>query len=141
LHSRYEILLEQYSKVIKIEAKTMIAMANRLIFPAASKYLGELAASLRDIKAAVAAANTSAQEETIKEIADTLKNFKEKTTALEKMLEKAASFEDAYDCGLFYRKSVFPLMEELRFYGDKLETMVSAEHWPIPTYAEILFSI
>ncbi|NLP43121.1 MAG: glutamine synthetase type III [Peptococcaceae bacterium] len=144
LHSRYEILLEQYSKIIKIEARTMVAMANRLIFPAASKYLGELAASVRDLKAAVPAADTFAQEEVIKEIADTLRNFKEKTTALEKALATAISRKDLYDVyqnSLFYRQSVFPLMEELRFYGDKLETLVSSEHWPLPTYTEILFLI
>jgi len=141
LRSRYEILLEQYSKVIRIEARTMIAMANRLIFPAASKYLGELATTVRDLKTAVPIADTTAQEEVIKEIADTLKNFREKTVALEKTLAQAASFLDAYENSLFYRRSVFPLMEELRFYGDKLETMVGSEYWPLPTYAEILFLI
>lgn len=141
LHSRYEILLDQYSKVISIEAKTMIDMSNRLIFPAVAKYLGDLAGSVQRIKAAVPGADTYAQEEVIKEASATLRSFKEKTIALENAITLAATINSAYDSSVYYRKTVFPMMEELRIYGDKLETLVAADIWPLPTYAEMLFVI
>lgn len=141
LYSRYEILLEQYSKTINIEAKTMIEMANRLILPAAAKYAANLAASIQNIKAAVPDADTYAQEEVLKEVSSTLKAFKEKTAALEKAVEEAANYDDAYERGVYYRDKVFAAMNDLRIYGDKLETLVDAELWPLPTYAEMLFLI
>ncbi|NLI90971.1 MAG: glutamine synthetase type III [Peptococcaceae bacterium] len=140
LHSRYEILLEQYCKVINIEAKTMIDMANRTIFPAVAKYAGDLAGAVLSIKSAVSGADTSAQEEVIKEISANLKSFKENTTALEKAVEGAAETE-GYEAGVYYRDKVFSAMTNLRIYGDKLETMVDADVWPLPTYAEMLFLI
>jgi len=140
LHSRYEILLEQYCKVINYEAKTMIDMANRTIFPAAAKYAGELAGSVLGVKSAVPDADTSAQEAVIKELSATLKAFKENTTVLEKAVEGAADVE-GYEAGVYFRDKVFSAMLNLRIYGDKLETLVDADVWPLPTYAEMLFLI
>lgn len=141
VHSRYEILLEQYCKTINIEAKTMIDMANRLIFPAAAKYVGNLAATVQSIKTAVPSADTYAQEEVLKEVSATLKIFKQKTVILEKAVENAVHGSDIYDSGVYCRDTVFAAMQELRIHGDKLETMVDAQIWPLPTYAEMLFLI
>ncbi|NBJ15252.1 MAG: glutamine synthetase type III [Dehalobacter sp. 4CP] len=141
VHSRYEILLEQYSKTINIEAKTMIDMANRLILPAAAKYAADLAGSVQSVKAAVASADTSAQEEVIKEVSSALGSFKAKTVALEKAVLGAADVEDVHANAVYYRDIVFVAMNELRIYGDKLETLVDAELWPLPTYVEMLFII
>jgi glutamine synthetase len=140
LHSRYEILLEQYCKVINIEAKTMLDMANRVIFPAVAKYAGDLAGSVATIKSAVSGADTSAQEAVVKEISYVLKSFKEKTTALQNAVEEATGVE-GYEAGVYYRDKVFSAMSDLRIYGDKLETLVDADLWPLPTYAEMLFLI
>jgi len=140
LHSRYEILLEQYCKVINIEAKTMIDLANRLILPAASKFVGDLAGSVSIVKSAVPGADTYAQEEVVKEVSTVLKSFKENTMALEKVAGEAATME-GYDAGVYYRDSVFQAMTDLRINGDKLESLVDADLWPLPTYAEMLFLI
>ncbi|WP_368293905.1 glutamine synthetase III [Dehalobacter sp. TBBPA1] len=141
VHSRYEILLEQYSKTINIEAKTMIDMANRLILPASAKYATDLAGSVQSVKAAVASADTSAQEQVIKEVSSALGSFKAKTVALEKAVLGAADVEDVHANAVYYRDIVFAAMNELRIYGDKLETLVDAELWPLPTYVEMLFII
>lgn len=140
VHSRYEILLEQYCKTINIEARTMIDMANKLIFPAAARYIGDLANGIQSIKNVVPSADTFAQEEIIKELSSTLRLFKEKTILLEKSVANV-EYEDIYDAGVYYRDAVFSAMQELRIYGDKLETLVDAETWPLPTYAEMLFLI
>jgi len=140
LHSRYEILLEQYCKVINIEAKTMIDMANRLILPAVSKFVGDVAGSVSTIKTAVPGADTYAQEEVVKEVSSNLRSFKESLVALEKVVAGASEHE-GYEAGVYYRDVVFTAMTTLRMYGDKLETLVDAELWPLPTYAEMLFLI
>ncbi|KUO63111.1 MAG: glutamine synthetase [Gracilibacter sp. BRH_c7a] len=140
VHSRYEILLEQYCKTINIEARTMIDMANRLILPAVSHYIGNLATTVQTIKSIIPGADTYAQEVVLKDISSTLRLFKEKTEALEKAVENT-EHEDLYDSGVYYRDTVFTTMQELRMHGDKLETLVDAEIWPLPTYAEMLFLI
>lgn len=139
VHSRYDILLEQYSKVVNIEAKTMIDMANRLIFPAAARYVGDLAASVQSVKSVVSAADTSAQEDVIKEVSAALSAFKATAVALDKAVQEAAELDDVHASAICYRDKVFTAMADLRIYGDKLETLVDDALWPLPTYAEMLF--
>ncbi len=142
LHSRYEILLEQYCKQINIEAQTMIFMAKRQILPAAAKYAALLANSINAVKSAAAGADVSAQVETLEEVSAVLASFKKKLAALEKVTAEAKGLEgDIYEQGVFYRDVVFKAMGELRMDGDKLETLVDSALWPIPTYAEMLFLI
>jgi glutamine synthetase len=138
LHSRYEILLEQYIKVINIEAKTMVDMARRSIFPVSSKYAAELAGNILSIKSAVGTAPI-AEESLLKELVVTNNLFMEKLITLEKAIDDAASIDDAYQLGLYSHDTIFAAMNELRVYGDKLETLVDAMQWPMPTYAEMLF--
>lgn len=142
LHSRYEILLEQYCKYINIEAQTMIDMAKRQIFPAVVKFVTNLASSITTIKSASAQADISAQEEMLKETSALLASLKQRITNLELVTGEAKTLEsDIYETGVFYRDVVFKAMEALRTEADKLETLVDAELWPLPTYAQMLFML
>jgi len=141
LHSRYEIMVEQYCKTINIEALTMIDMARRQILPAAVKYATTLATSVSAVKAAVEA-DTSAQEKVLKELSETLVSFEQKLSRLEKVTEKARSMNaEIFELAEFYRDVVFAGVAELRADGDKLETMIDAGTWSLPTYAEMLFMV
>ncbi len=140
LHSRYEIVLEEYSKQINIEAKTMIEMAKRQILPSGIKYATELAASINTIKAA-ADADTSVQAELLTELSTALTSFKAKLTALEAVNNEAAEVEGALAQARFFRESVFPAMGELREVGDFIETIVDEALWPMPTYGDLLFQV
>jgi glutamine synthetase len=137
LHSRYEIFLEQYCKAINIEALTMIDMAKHLIIPAAIKYAKKLATAINEIKSA--GADTSVQSEILTEVSSYLVAFKQKLGALEKANTEAKFIEDCYAQAVYYRDAVFKSMGELRAEADKLETIVDAEIWPLPTYAQMLF--
>ncbi|MDR3602681.1 MAG: glutamine synthetase III [Desulfosporosinus sp.] len=139
LESRYEIDLEQYSKQINIEALTMINMAKNMIFPAAVNYATQLANSINAIKSASTAVDVSAQEELLKDVCSTLVSFKAKLSTLEKDTQAATTITDAYKQGVYYRDVVFTAMQTLRIDGDQLETMIDAELWPLPTYAQMLF--
>jgi glutamine synthetase len=142
LESRFEINLEQYSKQINIEALTMINMAKNLIVPAAVKYSTQLATSINAIKSASSAADVSVQEELLKEVCSTLVSFNAKLITLEKSTQEATALtDDAYAQSVCYRDVVFTAMQALRIDGDHLETMIDAEIWPLPTYAQMLFML
>ncbi len=142
LHSRYEILLEEYSKQINIEAKTMIEIAKRQIMPAAIKFATELANSINTVKSACDSADVTVQADLLTELSSSLASFKEKLVALEEATKEAAEMEgDSFDQGKFYRESVFAAMGELRAIGDYIETLVDEELWPMPTYGELLFQV
>jgi len=141
LESRYEISLEQYSKQINIEALTMIDMAKHKIIPAAVKYSTELASSINAIKSASSAVDVSVQEGLLIDLCSTLVSLKTNLTTLETVTQEAASLTDAYEQAVNYRDVVFKAMGALRIDGDKLETIIDSELWPLPTYAEMLFML
>lgn len=142
LHSRYEILLEEYSKQINIEARTMIEMAKRQIIPAAIKFASELASSINAIKTASESVDVTVQTDLLTEVSSSLASFKTKLDALEKVTKEAAEIEGGSNVqAKFYRESVFASMGELRTVGDYIETLVDEVLWPIPTYGELLFQV
>ncbi|SDI47518.1 glutamine synthetase III [Desulfosporosinus hippei] len=141
LESRYEINLEQYSKQINIEALTMIDMAKHKIIPAAVKYSTELANSINAIKAASSAVDVSVQENLLIGLCSTLVSFNANLSALESVTLEATNLSEAYEQAVYYRDVVFKAMGALRVDGDKLEALVDAELWPLPTYAEMLFML
>jgi len=142
LHSRYEILLEEYSKQINIEARTMIEMAKRQIIPATIKFTSELAGSINTIKTASDSIDVTVQTELLTEVSSSLASFKTKLDALEKLTKEAAEIEGGSNVqAKFYRESVFAAMVELRTVGDHIETLVDEALWPIPTYGELLFQV
>ncbi|MHB8124811.1 MAG: glutamine synthetase III family protein [Desulfitobacteriaceae bacterium] len=138
LHSRYEIFLEQYCKCINIEALTMIDITKRQILPVAIKQATNLAVSINAIKSV--GADTSAQSEILGETSTYLVALKKRLSELEKVTSEAKTIEDdCYAQGVYYRDSVFKAMGALRIEADNLETIIDAELWPLPTYAQMLF--
>lgn len=142
LESRYEIKLENYIKTINIEALTMIDMAKKDILPAAIKYATALAQSINAIKASGIDADISAQASLLSDISSLAADFKKNTEGLENTLDKAVSLHgDTYAQAYAFRYEVFTQMEELREIGDRLETQVPSDFWPLPTYGDILFRV
>ncbi len=139
LHSRCEILLEGYLKQINIEALAMVEMARRQILPAAIKFANEIAVSINNIKATGVSAVTSAQSELLEEVSAIMASMKKNIEALEAAIEEASSVGDIYECACSYRDKVFGQMNVLRADADKLETLVDAQLWPMPTYSDLLF--
>ena len=140
--ARYEILLENYSKIINIEALTTIEIAKRQILPATIKYASSLAESINAIKATGVNAAVSVQAELLTEVSDLSVKLNESISLLEKAVEKADNFEgDIYDLGMMYRYEVFEEMSKVRENADKLETIVDKEFWPLPTYEDMLFNV
>ena len=140
--SRYEITLENYNKIINIEALTTLEMAKRQIIPAVIKFTTKLAESINTIKATGVAADISVQTELLTEVSALTASLNKNVALLEKAVEKADNFEgDIFDLGMMYRYEVFEQMNTLREDADKLETIVDEEFWPLPTYGDMLFNI
>jgi glutamine synthetase len=143
LESRCTIYLEKYIKQITIEAKTMISMSNRQIFPAVLSYTGEVAEGIGAVKSVSAAIDTTVQEGFLKEIVDHSKSLKEKTKELEILVSEGEEThdDDILKHARFFRNRIVPKMAEVRFFADKLETLVEKKKWPFPTYEDLLFRL
>ena len=139
IESRYEISLENYSKTINIEALTAVDMANKLLFPAALRYLNELAALCANLKAA-GASGTGASA-MVDDVSSLAADFKGKIDKLKSVTEQAASVEDVLAQARAYSEGVVPAMGEVRAVADALEGIVPSDLWPIPTYEDLLFNI
>ena len=136
LQSRFHILSENYVKTVNIEGQLMTYMAKTLILPAALRYQAEVAQAVNATKAA--GVDNTAQAELLKTLTGTISDFQKATAALEKSLTHHGD-GDAYAHAKHMRDHVLPAMTELRKQGDKLETMVADDLWPLPTYREMLF--
>ena len=139
LHARQEILLENYSKVINIEALTAADMAKTEILPAVMKFGKEIC----DIAASKKAVGLEPTVEmaTAKKVNDLTAALSEKAAQLSDTVVKAQAVEGEEQKARFYHDEVFSLMQSLRAVADELETIVGEKDWPYPTYDELLFNV
>ncbi len=137
LGARTEILLEGYSASINIEALTMVSMAKRQILPACIDYCAGLAASAGVI--AEAGASSKAVQKTLKKVSGLVDELSDAIDVLESAIEKAQGINKPHLQGRSYRDDVIPAMAVVRAAADALETLVDADAWPLPSYAEMLF--
>jgi glutamine synthetase len=141
MHSRYEILLENYSKTINIEALTMIDMVNKQIIPSVLGYQKELAELILNKRAVSADISTCLEDELLGKISRLSECLKKRLDYLYEQTIAVREVKDSLEFARAYREKVFMAMNELRLVVDELETLISSKHWNIPTYAEILNSV
>ena len=140
--SRFEIHNEGYSKVINIEAETMLDMAKKYILPAGSKFAGKLADTIASKKAVCDAADVTYETEMLTKVSSLTSEIYKKVQQLEKDVRDVKELSgDASKTAFFYREHVFESMNELRISADELETIVPKELWPFPSYGDLLFSV
>ena len=141
LESRAEIMFEQYSKVINIEALATLDIAKKQIVPAVIKYQTSLAESVNTIKAA-ADVDTSVQEELLADITTNLKELYTAIGELEAEEAKASAMEaDVPAQARYYHDVVFEGMSKVRKPADNLEMLVDKEAWPMPSYGDLIFEV
>ena len=139
--TRTEIMLENYSKTIVIEALTMSEMAKRDIYPAVGAYIRSLCATLEAEKAAGVDVGAAAEKELISTLSADNASLYYKVKELDELLIAEKSIPDAAAQAKFVADKIIPVMHEVRAFADEMETKVSAKDWPFPTYGEILFSV
>ncbi len=141
LHSRYEILLENYSKTVNIEALTMVDMAKKEILPAVEKYTKSLADTLAAKKAAVAGLPCKYETAAVTKLSELSDSIADATDDLEAEIEKFQAIEDVTEAANDTRDVILGKMDSLRAVCDEAETITAKEFWPFPTYSDLLFSV
>ncbi|MBM4148394.1 MAG: glutamine synthetase type III [Lentisphaerae bacterium] len=137
IHARHEILLENYAKVINIEAKTMLSMARRQIMPSVIGFAADVAGGINAVKAA--GGKPVAQAGLLKQLNDAATDMENAIADLAAAVDSASSKGHADKKAAAFRDEVIPAMVKLRSVCDGIEPFVSADCWPLPTYAEMLF--
>ncbi len=140
MKSRYEIMLENYSKTIHIEALTMIDMINKDVLPAIERYLAELSDSLVKRSAILPGSVGGFEKARIQELDSYERSIYEKVTALENALLTSEK-EDSLATAVYHRQVIFATMQSLRADADNAERITSAKFWPYPSYGELLFGV
>lgn len=137
--SRYEINMEEYTKIINIEALTMLDMAKKDILPSVSRFTKTLLETISSKKAL--GIDASYEEGFVQKISSKLK---EAYTALEDLDSKTKTFseiEDFEKAAFYVRDEIIPAMDALREPCDVMETLTDASEWPFPTYGKLLYGI
>ena len=141
LEARAEIYYEAYAKELNIEAKTMVDMASKEFIPAIITYVTDLAASINEITAACDGVNVEVQTELLKKSSDLLAQTQKALAKLRSSIAEAAEIKDVAKQANFFKDVIKADMDALRAPIDELEPMVGKEYWPVPCYADLLFSI
>ncbi len=140
MRSRREIFFEGYRKIKNIEARTMLEMTMRDIIPAVSGYVGELAATVNAKCAAIKGVDVKVESELIEKLSALLSKTYDAYQALDKVERKAVT-KSAEDASFYYKDTVEAKMAALRKNVDEMEVLTAREHWPMPTYGDMLFKI
>ena len=139
VRSRYEVKLEKYNKLLNIEARTMKRMVRRFFLPAINSFAADVARDIAQVKAALPSADQTFQEKKLQTVVDGTKRVEEALDALNAAHLANVEIADQQERANDNAHHVIPLMDELRAAIDAMEIVVDDNHWPVPTYNEILF--
>ena len=139
VRSRYEVKLEKYNKLLNIEARTMKRMVRRFFLPAINSFAADVARDIAQVKAALPSADQTFQEKMLQTVVDGTKRVEEALDALNTAHHANVEIADQQERANDNAHHVIPLMDELRAAIDAMEIVVDDNHWPVPTYNEILF--
>ena len=141
MRSRCEVHLENYCKVIRIEALTMAEMVRKDIIPAAYTYLKRLSETAVAVKTACPELDCAMEINMLKYLRTLTDSLYVNINRLEGILTEAEECGSAEDAALYYRDKILPVMGELRSAADEIERFVGEKYWPYPTYGELLYSV
>ncbi len=139
--SRYEILLDNYCKVINIEALTMLDMAKKDILPAVIAYSKDLSDTIISKKQVSLDLPSDAEETLLRKISSLTSSLYHKIEALDTALLGVKEYPKEDECAKYYSTIVLNSMNELRAVADELEVLTAKTYWPFPSYGDMLFSI
>ena len=140
IYSRYEILLENYSKTIHIEAKTLRDMVECQFLPSLMKYTDKLITSIQG-KQSIAALPCKAETSLLTKLSAAYDDLYTKTEKLHEDTLAAEKMEDPLETAKFYHETILPAMDEIRKVADEAETILPDELLPYPAYEQLLFSV
>jgi glutamine synthetase len=145
LHARYEIRNEIYIKKVQIESRVIGDLAINHIVPTALAYQNVLINNVKGIKELFSddeecLSMAAPQLQTIKKIADHLRQIREKVKEMVDERKQVNTIQDIGQRAHAYSQQIKPYLDEIRYHIDKLELIVDNEMWPLPKYRELLFT-
>ena len=142
IRARYDILLDNYSKIINIEAVTMLDMSKKDLLPAYSAYARCLGETINAKKAALSGVDCTYEEEQLKKISALCGCMYQKAQALEDALLHLDQIEcDGLARAKYYQQTVLSAMNELRIAADEMESVAGRSFYPYPNYGDLLFGV
>ena len=140
IRSRQDIFFENYSKIINIEALTMIEMAGRDIIPAVNRYMGDVATGA-NAKEKLLPGSCAVERDIVQKLSDLTYKAYHVLAKLEASEKVAAAIPDCVARAEAYRDTVIPAMTRLREFVDDMEQLTSSEYWPLPSYGDLMFKV
>ena len=137
--SRYEVEMEHYSKIINIEARTMLKIASKQLIPAATSYMGEVASTAAAKTAAVEGISTKSEAKLLTALSKYTDEMSDATDALKAVTDKVSALDDETAKAHAFHDEVLPAMDTLRAAADAAEELVDEDYWPLPCYSRMLF--
>ena len=138
MHSRYEVEMEHYAKILNIEALTMVEIARRQLLPAANTYMEQLARTIAAKKAVSEALPAQAETAALQRLSRDADAMAAALDALEAAARAARDTADVTARANAFHDAVLPQMAALRAAADDAETVCGAAYWPLPSYSSML---
>ncbi|MBR4231674.1 MAG: glutamine synthetase III [Oscillospiraceae bacterium] len=140
MRARYEIMLENYCKVLNIEATTMLKMVRKDILPAAAAFSASLCREAAEKRSMMPEASCRYELETADRVAELTETIYAKAAELDRAAACTGDKKDITERSMYFRDVIIPVMEDIRAAADELETVTDREYWPFPTYGDLLYS-
>ncbi len=141
IHARYDILLENYSKAIHVESKTMVEMLQKDLMPALLAFTGDTAKAATQKKAFAPSISTASEEKLVAELSSLYDIIADDVEQLISDTAQAERISDPLEAAAYYCHTVLEQMNTLRVSADRAESLIPDAYLPYPTYDELLFSV
>ena len=141
MHSRYEVEIEHYSKVINIEALTMLEMLRKQIMPAVAGYSSEVASAAAAKQAVSDKLSVRSETKLLEKLSAGADELSDAIDELQEAVDKATAESDEPAKSYLYHDAVLPAMEKARKASDTLERICSEDYWPLPSYSRMLYYV
>ena len=141
MHSRYEVELEHYAKVINIEALTMLEMARKQLLPAVNAYMSEVANTAASKLAVSEKISVRSETKTLEKLSVDADTMSDTIDALQDAVDAAKALPTEALKADAFRDNVIPLMNTLRAAADDAETICGEDYWPLPSYSKMLYYV
>ena len=141
MESRYEVEMEHYSKIINIEALTMLEMARKQLLPAVNSYMSELANTAASKLAVSENISVRSETKTLTKLSADADAMSDAIDTLQAAVDAAKTLPTETEKAVAFHSDVIPAMDALRAAADDAETICGEDYWPLPSYSKMLYYV
>ena len=141
MESRYEVEMEHYSKIINIEALTMLEMARKQLLPAVNSYMSEVANTAASKLAVSEVISVRSETKTLQKLSADADAMSDAIDTLQAAVDAAKTLPTETEKAVAFHSDVIPAMDALRAAADDAETICGEDYWPLPSYSKMLYYV